>query len=573
LRWLLWSSVLLAAVFWVTFSWFHRAALIDVERRGSATLQLHAGDLLASVEKFEHLPYLVGAERTLLNLLLTPTDAVLVEQANHYLAFAQGRTEVAAVYLIDLQGNTLAASNWDAPSSFVGKNYRFRPYFRDALKGRTGMFYGVGVTTGEPGVFIAAPISAGARIVGVVAVKIDLTAFENKWRQAGLQMAIADGQGIIFLTTEPAWRYRNLAPLSQATLQHLQETRQYGDFAQISLGRPDAHDADPALRPWSIDDQNYLVLGNHLSRFDWQALLFSNPSEPRRQGLLAGEVAGLILSLLLLALALGWQYRRRQSERQASRRQLAQMVAVLDQRIAERTAELTAANDVAVQTGKLAVLGQMAASISHEISQPLAALRTLADNASAFLAREDTANAGSNLRLIGDLCARMGSIIGELKAFARKEPARMQAVAIQQVMNGSLMLIEPLRHASGTRILAQATEFCVWGDSIRLEQVMVNLLRNGIDAMESQTVRQIDIGFTGTDTEVTITIRDHGPGLSAEALAHLFEPFFTTKPSGKGLGLGLSLSKAIVSEMGGTIRVDNAHPGAEFQLRLARAPQ
>ncbi|WP_372660260.1 ATP-binding protein [Hydrogenophaga sp.] len=570
--WVLLASALWCLVVWLVYGWFHQAALRDTGQQSLASIQIQARDLLGSVEKFEHLPYLVGAERALSQLLQSPQDPALVEQANRYLAFAQARTDVAAIYLIDTGGKTLAASNWATPSSFVGRNYRFRPYFRDAMAGQTGMFYGVGVTTGEPGAFIAAPIRADQQIVGVVAVKIDLTAFENKWREAGLHMAMADGQGVLFLTTQPDWRYRSLRPLSEPVLQSLRETRQYGDVAPRSLSSPDGPAPGAALQALTIDRHPYLVQARGLGRFDWQMLLFSDPAQPRRHARLAAEIAGLSLALVWLALALGWQYRRRQAERRASQRELAQVVAELDERIAARTAELTAANDAAVQTGKLAVLGQMAASISHEISQPLAALHTLADNAKAFLARQDTQKASTNLGHIGELCLRMGNIVGELKAFARKEPARLQPVSLRHVISSSLMLIEPLRHASRTQIESDATDLMVMGDAIRLGQVLVNLLRNGIDAMETQSERRLELRLQADHDTVRIAVRDHGPGLSPNVQAHLFEPFFTTKPSGKGLGLGLALSQAIVREMGGSIQAENAHPGARFELVLARAP-
>jgi two-component system C4-dicarboxylate transport sensor histidine kinase DctB len=568
--WLI-AGLWLFAVWW-TFQWFHQSALQTTAEQTAATLQLQVRDLQGSVDKYEHLPYLVGAERTLSALLQSPGDSDLVEQANRYLAFAQQRSDVAAIYLIDPQGQTLAASNWASAHSFVGKNYRFRPYFQSALRGETGFFYGVGVTTGEPGAFIAAPLYTGKIVVGVVTIKIDLAAFESKWAEAGQQIAIADQQGVIFLTTEPAWRYRSLRPLPPTVMQRLKTTRQYGDIDPVALTHTEAPTADdtPIPRLTLQDGRKVLVQTQDLPDLGWQMLHFSNPGVPRKQAMQAAEIAGLSLALAILGGVLVWQHRRRLVERRASQRQLAQIASELDQRIAERTAELTAANDVAVQTGKLAVLGQMAASISHEISQPLAALQTLAGNASAFLARNDTQHASGNLQLIESLCTRMGSIIGELKAFARKEPSRLGAVPLQQVMASSLMLIEPLRKATGTRIEVQPTELCVWGDAVRLDQVMVNVLRNGIDAMEHQSQRLIKINFSATDDSVSITIRDHGPGLSSEVLEHLFEPFFTTKPSGKGLGLGLSLSHAIVLEMGGTICAENAHPGARFEMTLPR---
>lgn len=564
----LWVS----AVWW-TFTWVHTSALQATARQTTSILQVQVSDLLGSVKKFEHLPYLVGAEHALSALLKSPRDTGLVHQANQYLAFAQQRSDVAAIYLIDPSGETLAASNWASSPSFVGKNYRFRPYFQAAIQGATGFFYGVGVTTGEPGAFIAAPLYAEKKVIGVVAIKIDLTAYERKWREAGQHIAIADSQGVIFLTTDPTWRYRSLRPLPAPVLQLLKATRQYGDIDPQALTRATPLAANSPIPKWQLQDgRSMLVQTRSMPDLGWQMLHFSEPVVPRKQALQASEIVGLSLALAILAAVLIWQHRRRLVERRASQRQLAQIVNELDQRIAERTAELAAANDVAVQTGKLAVLGQMAASISHEISQPLAALQTLAGNASAFLARGDAVNASGNLGLIDELCTRMGSIIGELKAFARKEPGKLGAVALDQVVGRSLMLIEPTRKATNTRITVQPVALSVWADTIRLEQVMVNLLRNGIDAMEQQIdgERLIEIAFHATDAQVCITVRDHGPGLSPAVLDHLFEPFFTTKPSGKGLGLGLSLSHAIILEMGGTIRAENAHPGARFELTLKR---
>lgn len=570
--WLVWAGLVLALAVWLTYAEFHRAALRETERLGQAQMQLQARDLLGSVEKFEHLPYLVGAEQALAQVLRAPHDPARLAEANRYLHFAQQRTGVAAIYLMDTGGDTLAASNWDTPASFVGRNYRFRPYFRQALEGRTGLFYGVGVTTGEPGVFIAAPLLDRDRIQGVVAVKVDLTSFEDRWREAGLPLALADEAGVMFLAAQRDWRYRSLYPLSEPVLRKLRETRQYGDIATQSLS-PQVRDAADAMTRLRVaDGRSYLVQGRPLDRFGWHMLLFADPSQPRRQAALAAGLVGLSLALVLLALAFAWQYRRRMSERRAMARERARAIAELERRIAERTAELTAANDVAVQTGKLALLGQMAAGISHELSQPLAALRTLADNAAVFLHRQDPDNASSNLQLIGGLCNRMGNIVGELKAFARKEPARLQPVPLGQVIAGALMLIEPLRQASHTRITTEATDLAILGDGMRLEQVLVNLLRNGMDAMEGQSERLIELRVASEGDTVTLSVRDHGPGLSEDARAHLFEPFFTTKPSGKGLGLGLALSQAIVREMGGQITAHPAEPGARFDLTLRRAP-
>lgn len=566
------AGLLVLAAAWLAYGLAHQRALGEMQAQGAAQIDYHTRELLGAIERFKNLPALLGAEASLAALLQAPDQAQRVSAANQYLAFAQSRTGVSFAYLIDVQGRTRAASNWQQADSFVGHNYGFRPYFQDAMAGHTGVFYGIGVTTGKPGAFIAAPIRAGATVIGVVAVKIDLSAFEDTWIQSGTQLALADKYGILFLAAQPGWRYRSLDPLSPPVLAQLQRTRQYGDIAQRPL-RPQAGPLPGtqglALR---VDRREFLVQARPLDPLDWRLLLFLDPRQAVNQGLLAAALVGLASALTLAGAGLGWQFRRRRVERLAARRELARVESELEQRIVTRTAELTAANDTAVQTGKLALLGQMAAGISHEISQPLAALRTMADNAGVFLSRNDTASARKNLGHIGDLCLRMGSIVGELKAFARKEPARLQPVPLSRVISSVLMLVEPHRRTVGGRIEADATALWVMADSIRLEQVLVNLVRNGLDAMEEQAVRQLDIHIACTASAVTLSIRDHGPGLSPDVQAHLFEPFFTTKPSGKGLGLGLALSQAIVKEMGAVLCARNAEPGARFDLTLQRAP-
>jgi two-component system C4-dicarboxylate transport sensor histidine kinase DctB len=259
--------------------------------------------------------------------------------------------------------------------------------------------------------------------------------------------------------------------------------------------------------------------------------------------------------------------------------------AELESRIAERTADLTEkiaalqrteailheTRDNAVQAGKLAVLGQLSAGISHELNQPLAALQTFADNASALLARGRHAEVAENLQMISDLVGRTGRIVRQLKSFARREADTPQAVNVADTIEHALLIVEPRRRETAAQITVApfAPALTVTAEAGRLEQVLVNLLLNALDAMHGQPEARVDVQVSDDSGQVAIEVRDHGPGIPDDVRGHLFEPFYTTKPAGAGLGLGLAISLTIVESYGGTLAARNAPDGgAVFVLSL-----
>ena len=218
------------------FGWLaYRVALtifLDGERRHAARrLEFYALSLDATLARYEALPGLLALENRLHDLLQQPANAALAKASNVYLKTAQGGAEISVAYLIDRKGRTLAASNWDKPGSFVGQNYAFRPYFREAIKGSLGRFYGVGATTGEPGYFLAAPVRENGHgpVQGVVTIKVNLAPFEAALAKSGDTVLLADDEGVIFLAPRDEWRYRTLAPLSPLARERLAASRKYGD--------------------------------------------------------------------------------------------------------------------------------------------------------------------------------------------------------------------------------------------------------------------------------------------------------------------------------------------------------
>jgi two-component system C4-dicarboxylate transport sensor histidine kinase DctB len=557
----------------------HRARE-DITLMAQRQLQLMAPDLQSVLERFETLPFVLGQQPDLTYALAHPQDPAAIERLNATLQIIQQQAKVGALYLMDPAGMTIGASNWDQPLGFVGKNFSYRPYFKEAIEGRSGRFYGIGTSTSEAGYFIAQPVYRNGKrgpIAGVIAVKISLADFEHTWRSSDDPIALADSSGVVFLSNRPEWRYHSLRPLDDTTRRELARTQQY-------MGQ--------TVTPLAMHPGAYVTLP--VGRLGWQLMLFPGQSRVLRAGLQWALAAGLLLAS---AAAIYWALhprRRRLEERLASREALQQAAQELDSRIAERTAQLSETNrhleqkyaklqetehllrstqNELVQAGKLAMLGQMAAGVTHELNQPLAAIRAFADNARTFLQRGQAEQAANNLMHIGDASARMGAIIAQLKGFARKDET-IATVDLSQSVRASVFLLESefRRHDVSLRNEPCGETLLVAGDAVRIEQVLINLLRNALDAVEGTEQRQVCIALSRDGEHALVRIADTGAGIPAQVAAHLFEPFFTTKPSGKGLGLGLAISSSIVQAMNGQLTAHNHdHGGAQFELRLPLA--
>lgn len=273
------------------------------------------------------------------------------------------------------------------------------------------------------------------------------------------------------------------------------------------------------------------------------------------------------------------------TERKQQESQLQRAQQQLESRVEQRTQDLTLANarlqqemtqhqqtqNELIQTAKLAVLGQMSAGINHELNQPLTAIRSYADNGRVFLQRGRPERAEANLEEISRLTERMAKIIHPLKEFARVSSGSPEPVCLKSVRDGAMSILYGRldRQSVSVHWPRGLEHVYVLGDILRLEQVLVNLIGNAMQALEGQSEGRIDIGLQCSNAAVQLSVRDNGPGISPEYLEHLFEPFFTTKKAGQGLGLGLSISHRIVESLGGRLLASN-HPagGACFTLVL-----
>ena len=219
-------------VFAMGVTWYYtfRSALDDLETSGRQRLVIHEAGLRTSVARFHYLPSVLARDKDVLALLRAPENAQLVALINAKLQFVSEASGVAAVYVLDPDGIARAAGNWDSPNTFVGSSYAYRPYLLDALRVGSARYFGIGTTTGLPGLFFAEAVrDSDGRALGVVVVKVDMEHLQSEWGHAGEHILVADDVGVVFLASQPDWKYRPFRPLADDVKARLRSARQYGD--------------------------------------------------------------------------------------------------------------------------------------------------------------------------------------------------------------------------------------------------------------------------------------------------------------------------------------------------------
>ncbi|MGB3387894.1 MAG: sensor histidine kinase [Pseudaminobacter sp.] len=595
----LWLSlgVLAFAVTIVVFggSFATRTYLDQAAARGENTLRLAVAALRGHMSRFEPLPALIADHDDIKALVNNPGNAVLRAEANLYLKEINALLKSSDIYVLLTDGETIAASNYDAPLSFVGQNFSYRPYYQDAVQGRHGRFFALGTTSLKRGYYFSAPVWIGSEIRGVVVFKVDIEPIETSWKGGEYEIIVSDPEGIIFMTGRPEWLYSGLLPLTRERLARTEASRRYANATlrdlPVKYGR--FQDVHRLMNITSGDtSREYLVLDEPMAEAGWTVSVLLDTSSAHAQALSSVAAGLLLLSLATLGGTIIYQRRARLAERMQMQRNAREE---LEHRVEERTADLASVNsrlerEVAerrateqklrktqadlIQAGKLAALGQMSAALSHEFNQPLAAVKTYADNAAILIDRERIADARDNVSRISALTDRMAAISRHLRNFARKPNERLGPVALAEVIDDTLEIVGWRLKAAGATVTIDLgqTPPVVHAGSIRLQQVLVNIISNAADAVEGLPERTIELSARREGDTVAITIRDRGPGVPDAIAARIFDPFFSTKGVGKGLGLGLSISYNIVKDFGGHLSVEN-HPGggAVFRIDLTAA--
>lgn len=589
-------------IIWQGARWTYQNGLDELAGESRAQLDLYVAYLRGVLNKYETLPELLATDQRLLHALRDPHDAQRIDSLNRHLASISRISDASDIYLMDAGGNTIAASNWDSDYSFIGRNFAFRPYFQQALQGGLGRYYALGTTSKQRGYYFAYPVRANGRVAAVVVVKIGVETMEREWGHSLHAFVVTDPDGVVFISTNPDWLFHTLGSLDTTTRQRILASRRYPDAPLRPLPverHPIASTGDLVVFDDSlatIGSRRHLDISQSMRAAGWDVHVLTDTRRLAEQTLAIVALITAGIGVLFMTTVLLWQRRRAQVERidteHRAKLALEQANRDLESRISERTRDLSDANlrlrneveehrnteaalrrtqSELVQAAKLATLGQMSAGINHELNQPLAAIRAYADNGQALLEKGRMKELRWNLEQIADLTERMSRIGAQLKIFARKSSGTIEQVAVAGVINAALAIVAPQVRRTGARVELKLADdrLQVAADEILLQQVMVNLLSNALQAVADEIERVVRITAQDDGTRLSIRVEDSGCGFDEADAQRLFEPFFTTKGPGEGLGLGLSIAQRILTEHHGELVPGrSALGGASFEIRL-----
>ena len=620
---LAWSlvAVLMLGGGWAAFRASERAGYVSLADAAAQQLELMASGLDIEIARHEHLPSLIELDADVLALLDSPRDAALGARVNKMLTNINVRAGSLSLMVMDAEGTVLAASNWFDPGSPLrsplGRALRGAHHVAEALQSGQARAFIASADRGAPECHFVQVIRHRGRIAGLAAVTTSLEAVESMWMALSAvsqsdRLLVVDENDIVIMSSMPAWRFKSLAPLPEARRAELAALHKYpvGRIEPLGLAPQGklAHGtqlvrvraaAEPGEAPVA---GLYAAQERAMVRTGWRLMTLSDAQGVRDQAR-RGAVGGAALAGLVGMLALYLRQRRRglagQRAAQAALRHahdaLQQAHGALERRVQERTAELNQANaslvvEVAerrrteeqlraaqadlVQAGKLATLGQMSAGITHEINQPLTALRALSDNACRQLEIGRTHDVARNLRSIAGLTERIGRITAQLKSFAWKASVPPEPIPLATSVANTLEMLRERIDAEAVELqVAVPAAVRVACDPYRLEQVLLNLMSNALDAMKGSPRRQLRIDTRSEGERIHVAVADTGPGMPDAVMQRLFEPFFTTKSAGQGLGLGLVISSSIVSAFGGSLRARSSSEGTVFEFDLQRVDE
>jgi two-component system C4-dicarboxylate transport sensor histidine kinase DctB len=543
------------AVVFYTNTWLTERYTASTKSRAEVRQVLYAGNILSELQRNAIVPLLLSRDPDLVASLQGQDYSLTTQRLISYV----DEIGAASIMLLDETGRVVGATD----RNLLSTNFRNAPYYIEAVRSNETVFTNFQNDSGAYVFAYSRRMLVEGQLRGVIVVSVDLRKFESSWKGISDAVFVANSEGTIMLATEPRWR-------GQVEDLALKDTS-----APSAIERAIRVTADFAVAPTEtyVLGQAVIRTESRISFHGWKLVTFTPYASVRERvnGVLALEIMGFAI---LLAGGFYFTSRRAWTRSALFERESAELRLLntaLQREIAERERaekHLEVAEQTLAQSSKLAALGEMSAAVSHELNQPLAAMKTYLAGARLLLQRKRPEEALSSFQRIDDLIERMGAITRQLKSYARKGGEAFAPVDLRAAVSSALAMMEP--QLKSRKVKVQRTlprsPVMVLGDRIRIEQVIINLFRNALDATREVEDPVIAIVLTAGETAV-LTLRDNGHGI--KDLDNLFEPFYTTKAPGDGVGLGLAISSSIVNDHGGRLTAHNgAQSGAVFELQL-----
>ena len=575
--------IALALVAWVIELWRAQDYL-------QTRIELQAKELDRELTQLSILPRLLSLDPRMTNAL-TGEDHRSITVANEALATSRNQSGVSFAFLMNTDGDTIASSNWRDPVSFVGQNYKFRPYFSGALQGRRSTFFAVGATTGVPGYFIAEAIHKDDAVIGVIVVKMELDQLLESWNENDFTSLLIDELGVVILSTESSLLYVPTTTLSSEKLQMIRDDRRYTLNSSFTLQALEKSFWNKHL--WQIGNNENTTLHTNvyseLGSENWTLLNFLP---------LSAVVKGALPYFAILAalLAITWLVIRSYHQRKHIALTRERHAALLETKVKQRTDELQSAQQALIAQSNFAMLGRMSAAINHEINQPLASLRFNLATLRQLLDKPDLAAGDLRETIIASdrTTKRIGRVVETLRSVARPGTNNLQRVNVNKLVVDVTNIVQRERRIASTALHVSdnnTNATIVRGNEILLQQALLNLLYNAMDAVLEVTDARVQIYSTLSDcrstaqnrqgavsqqailahkkTSVTISVEDNGCGIDPSLVEHLFQPFQPELTQRQGLGLGLTLAKQIIEDHNGTLSYAPADTrGSRFSVHL-----
>ena len=566
LRWGIWRPWVLRAlmvlflggaiaIIWVSNIWLTERFTESTRNRAEVRLAIYSGSVISEIQRHQVVPLLLSRDPVLIRSL----EANDYTNTSQYLISYVDEIGAASILLLDREGRVVGATD----RARISQRRDSDPFFVEATRSPNTVFTSNEPETGRFDFTFSRQIENGDGLLGVILVEIDLARLVQRWRGASEAVFLTNSQGEIILSTEARWRGRTEAE------------------AMALRAPPSAiQRALEGATDWAFGDPGPNFFGAATIRLEtripfrgWRIVSYTAYTSVRERvnGVLALEIMGFALLLAGAFYVLSRRARLQTAVLAQESAELRRLNARLQREIAERQRverTLEEAELSLQQSQKLAALGEMSAAVSHELNQPLAAMKTYLAGARLLLQRKRTEEAASSFQRIDDLIERMSAITRQLKSYARKGGDALEPVDLRDALKGAITMMEPQLRTDTVHITQSLPRkpAMVFADRLRLEQVIINLLRNALDAMGGAEDQEIDLIIVEGE-EVVLTVRDSGPGI--DDLEALFEPFYTTKKPGEGVGLGLAISSGIIKDLGGRLSARNGEgAGAVFEVRL-----